>query len=394
MTKQLLLSSLLLLTLISLPTPTSAQTADLEVSGWIPYWREREGTRDARNHLKELDEINPFAYAVKQDGTLNDLMQINKSPWTRLIKDARAKKVRVVPTVMWSDSLNIDRVLRDSELRKKHIKSIVDVVKKGKFDGIDIDYEGKMAQSKIPFSLFLVELKVALGNKHLSCTIEARTPPESLYSTPRDIQYVNDFAIIGQVCDRVKIMAYDQQRADIKLNAQHSAVPYAPVADVDWVRKVMTLTAETIPKSKLVVGIPTYGYEFEIIANPGRYGGYAKVWALNPQYGEDTAKKYKTDIGRSEADEPFFTYRPSGTNPQLPADLNIPRNTPKYLETAVKAMTYANNTGQLVPFYLVTWSDAEAIKTKINLAQELGLRGVAIFKIDGAEDREIWDLLR
>ena len=389
-----LLFSILAVSLSALPSYTYAETSDLEVSGWIPYWAVSSGTKDARKNLDAFSVIFPFNYSVKSDGTLLDMGKIKQSAWKKLFSAAKKEDVLVIPTIMWSNTSAMYTTLSDKSLRTKHIKEITSMVRKQKFDGIDIDYEGKSAETYEGYALFLKELKKALGkSKILSCTIEARTPPDSLYRTiPTDLRYANDFNAIAKYCDRVNIMTYDQQRADIKLNDAHKGEAYIPVSDPAWVRKVIELTLQTIPKEKLSLGISTYGHEYEVIVHSEGYQEYAKTGAFNPSYGTKTAKQYKVTPERGNAGELSFTFFPIKTAPQFQYNAPIPKNTSSAGKVAAQSFAYTQATGLPSVFYYATWNDAEAIKQKVDLAREYDLAGVAIFKIDGNEDPKMWDI--
>ncbi|MEN9390398.1 MAG: hypothetical protein RLZZ283_498, partial [Candidatus Parcubacteria bacterium] len=217
--------------------PGVAFAAQLEVSGWIPYWGAATGTVDVSQHFDQLTEVNPFGYSVKSNGTLVDTFGVERGVWPAFMAEAKKKKVRVIPTVMWSDGEAIHKILSNTEKRRALATEIADLVKKKGYDGIDINFEGKQARTKEYFSLFLKGLYTKMGNKWVMCSIEARTPLDSRYlGTPpaSATQYANDHVQIGKYCDRVRIMAYDQGTADLRLNSTRSA-PYVAVADAAWV---------------------------------------------------------------------------------------------------------------------------------------------------------------
>ena len=374
----------------------AAKDSELEVSGWIPYWRDSQGIRDAKKNLNKIDMIFPFAFTMQSDGSINDLADLNSKEWKRFIKLAQKEGKKVVPTIMTSDAGTVHANLSYPDLRKKHIKNIVDMVEDGGFDGVDIDYEGKFTTTKDHFSDFLTELKDELGKgKILACTIEARTPPDSLYKeVPNPLLYSYDYAVIADVCDTVEIMAYDQQRADLKLNEKRAGLPYIPVADVDWVEKVVKLALKDIPAEKIMLGIPTYGRHWDVTVAPNWYKDYKSVGALNMPDMLDVAKEHKVKPVRNSAGEMGFSYLAKSSTVKFPKNLKIPKGTKDGNKVAAQALAYANKTGTEVTFRFASYSDVGAIEDKIKLAQEYNLRGVAFFKFDGEEDKKLWKLLK
>jgi len=396
-------SGMVALSLFTLTAPaTQASSGSLEITGWIPYWATAKGTADADANLSNITEVNPFGYSVKADGTLSDTMNLSDSNWQDLFRNAKRQGVKVVPTVMWSDTGSIYSILSDSSSRTRHINSIVQAVKQNGFDGIDIDYEGKSAETRDSYSAFLTELSAALykanPNAELDCTIEARMPLSARYSgtPPANIEYANDLPVINKVCDRVRIMTYDQDTADLQLNAAHSNTLYAPVSDTAWVKKVVDYMSTDISKKKMLIGVATYGTEWQAMSDPdGKGFTYTKLMALNPQSALNLAQQNGVTPSRNVSGELSFSFVDKNQTPLLPSNSQLqalaPQGTPSGLLAAAGALAYSKHTNKQAPVTFVTWSDAQAIQDKATLAKSMGVAGIAVFKFDGGEDPDMWN---
>lgn len=362
----------------------------IEVSGWIPYWRTATGTADALAHLDQFTEINPFGYTLDSQGLLADPMHIQNEPWTSLIAAAKAKGIRVIPTVMWSDSDAIHNTLSNAQKRVDLEDTLATLVQAENFDGIDIDFENKYAKDKAYFSTFLKGLYQRMGKKWVMCTIEARTPLAERYdgTPPADTGiYANDFNAINKYCDRVRLMAYDQGAIDVKLN-DAAAGPYIPVSDPKWVESVVKLAAQSISKNKLMIGIPTYGYEYTVRPLTEGYS-YDLQWAFNPKYALDLAAQFHLTPVRNSAGELYVAYQPQ-TMSTTTEDVSPYSN---LLAPPISVAHAASPVEGLGTFNIAWWSDAQAVADKVALAKKLGVRGVSIFKIDGGEDPGMWSVL-
>lgn len=373
----------LFLICFSFETASAVTVTTFDKAVWIPYWRKTEGASSTLQNLNVLTQISPFAFELQTDGSIKNALKIDEEPWPTLIAEAKKKKIKIYPSILSYPQTETEKydfwlVMAQRARRTAHIKDIVALVKKYKVDGIDIDYENKTAETRPYFSAFLKELSVALhkDKKNLICTVEARTPPESRYATTSKevlskVEYSNDYAVIGSVCDQVRIMAYDQAGDDRNLVNQNiaSGNMYKPVADIDWVEKIATLALREIPAKKIVLGIPTYGYKYEIKQQSGTSAPtYSRIGSMNFNYADDLAKSLHITPTRNSAGELSFTY---STTTDLDGN-------------------YLGGTKQ----YLVWYSDAQAIADKVKIAKLYKLGGVVIFKIDGGNDPRVWQVIK
>jgi spore germination protein YaaH len=275
---------------------------------------------------------------------------------------AKEKKVKVVPTVLWLHGNAIHQTLSSTSTRKAHVEDILSMVDRNGFDGIDIDYENKIVDTRYYFSRFLRELSegLHLKKKLLVCTIEPRTPVSSLFKVPpKSVERANDYVFINKYCDSVRLMTYDQATADLLLNkSKGDGVFYAPVADSDWVKKVIGETTKTISKKKIMLGVATYGYEYKVDTTDRDNPVYTRLRVIGNDAALQLASSTNSKVFTNVSGEKSFAYTDKGQ------------------------------------IHFITWSDANAIQAKVKISKQYGLKGVAIFKIDGEGDKNMWSVLR
>ena len=343
------------------PKPKSPQ---FFVSGWLPYWSKKEGVASLENNLSIFSEINPFSFGVNPDGTLRDTADIGNAPWTKLREAAQKENVAIIPTIIWADAPAMHQTFSDQQKLKNHIDAISAMLAQNNFSGVDIDYEGKDVADRDLFTTFLEALRKKLGSaeKTISCTVEARTQdnPPSGWTGTRAMSFANDYSALDSLCDSVRIMAYDQVfqvGGGKKIFDAPDETPTAPNADIRWVEKVMRYAMQSIKPEKLVMGVPTYGWEF-LITKTGTGYHYEKVRSVTYLQAVDEQMKNNSTLERTAGEEPFFVHdSPDGK-------------------------------------HLVTFSDAESVKQKIVLAKNLGIKGISLFKLDGQNDPQLFPSIK
>lgn len=254
-----------------LRTPESDQTLINDFSPYMTY-------------------IALFEYHFSSDGSLNDIND------AMAIKTAWSRRVNPLMTVTnltasgFSSQLT-HQVLNNPTLRQNLINNIVNVVTTKGYAGVNIDFEGNRAEDRDLYTGFLRELRDRLkpSARHLSIAVPAKTND----AIPWLKGY--DYGGIGSVVDLVFIMAYDWH---------HGASEPGPVAPINEVRQTIQFALEKIPKNKILIGLPFYGYNWTLPYKAGTvYRGISNQDAVH------LAMKYQVPIQYSvENQSPYFHY--------------------------------------------------------------------------------------
>jgi spore germination protein len=369
-------------------SPTKNQ-APFYYGVWLPYWQSVNGAQDVAQNLTTLDEVSPFSYEIGTGGMLIDDLGIGQGNWIPWFSAVRELGIKIIPTIAWFDGNGIYNMLSNTKTRQAEENKIAALVKSQGFDGIDIDFESMTEGTRPYYSLFIEGLAQRLHpqKKILTCTVEARTPPVDLYQTiPDSIIYPENYTVLNQNCDEVRIMAYDQDTINLTLdNEKGNGQLYAPVVDPAWVSQVLSMTLPYINPKKVMLGVPTYGYEYEVSWANG-ITDYSRVRAFDYLDAMDRADSLGITPTRNNADELSFTYT-SSTYIQVSPILDT-----TVFSASQPAILSGPNSSTSTTFF-VSFPDSQSIADEIALAKKAGLRGVMLFKADGDIDPLTWQYM-
>jgi spore germination protein len=334
-------------TVLPVAIPTAAPVAVTHpktgrtIAAWLPTTFDAEAARASFEANKDLlDEVSPFWYTADPD--TGQLVPETGARDRSLVESAHAADVLVIPSIHnVYDPTAILPMLNDPTRRAQHIAAIMQEIREYNFDGIDIDYEMLPASSSAAYGAFMRELSTALRaeNKLLTVAVHAKTAAEG------GLGEYQDWALLGDVTDRVRIMTYDLHWMG------GSAGPIAPLS---WVSEVAEYARAVVPPAKIQLGIPFYAYNWGEgeIARPQTWNDVQQI--IRERQPEVNLREQDAQ-GRVE--EAYFTYRENG-------------------KTRV-----------------VWFSTARSIESKLDFVEAEDLGGIAIWRL-GNEDPRNWTVIR
>ena len=226
---------------------TLAPAAEYKVTAWLVPWDNQAGIDSITRNVDYIDAISPFWYHVNEDGSLTVVKDGEDPVVTKLATD---NKIPLIPTISNSfDGKKISGFLNDPVQKKNAIKNIVDLVNGKKYDGIDIDYEGILSADMDAFTAFIKDLRAELNKTKKKLTIAIMSKTANSFKI-----YGNrgqDWPKLALYVDEFRIMAYDY--------GWRGSIPRS-IAPAYWVEDVIKYAVANVPKEKIYLGVPFYGY--------------------------------------------------------------------------------------------------------------------------------------
>lgn len=263
----------------------ATQAFAYRVSVWIPPWNQ-DALTSIQMNASAVSESNPVWYSWNADGSIAKNWNAENATWRAAMTGSA-----LIPTIQnvvngSFSATAVATMLATPDSREAHAAAIAQLVTNNVYDGIDVDYERVPYTSRADFSAFVNTLAAKLhgAGKKLSVTVYAKTGDVSW-----DGEGGEDFAAIGAAADSIKLMAYD--------NHWSSSAPGA-ITPLDWLDNCVTYAESTMPASKIMVGLPWYGYDWS--SSGGVLASYASATSV--------AQNNGVTIGRDSNGEATYTY--------------------------------------------------------------------------------------
>jgi len=284
----------------------------------------------------------------------------------------------------WSLSRPFSDAALTPESRKKFIDSAIQLMEKGHFDGLDIDWEyptgGGLKECNSPddpdyecniyrpqdkqnYTLLLQELRAALDNKgDYLLSIAAPAGDDKMEGLELDT--------IHQYVDFINLMTYDYYGAfDLDATAHQAGLynnpenPYDNAETYNIDSTVQQYLAVGVPASKLFLGLPLYGRAWSGVGSgPNSDGLFQPATGAAPGSWEPGVYDYK--------------HLHEGAKNGVPIDISA--DPAEYYFDVEARVPYLYN-----PYTGIfsTYEDVPSIQEKVDYAQEQGLGGVFFWEI-------------
>ncbi|MDQ0971341.1 spore germination protein [Neobacillus niacini] len=186
----------------------------------------------------------------------------------------------------------VHKVISEPGLRKVFISNIYSLLDSQDYQGVVIDFEMVRPQDRENLNQFIQQLAAKLHQFKMHVLIAL--PPMTGDKVP---QYYSgyDYQTLGKYADKLFLMTY---------NWHWPGGPSGPIAPINEIRPVLKYAVTVVPRSKLMLGIPQYAYDWTITGENRKGVSYSTQVAINRYINHESQVFYD-----EKAASPWFRYK-------------------------------------------------------------------------------------
>ncbi len=304
----------------------------------MAYFESSGSAQSLRTFAPYLNQIPTDTFAIGPKG------RISGTAPASALKFARSRGMQTFAVVSNFGKFGFvpftaHNIVTHPAIRTTAIQNMLAVVATYGYTGINIDFEAVPRKDRAAFTEFIHEVAQAMRSAGYLTLVSV---PAELQDNPKDSWAgAFDFKALGGEADILQVMTYDE-------NGPWG--PPGPVAGLDWVEPCAQFAVSVVPASKISLGVPAYGYDWNLTKGTGVQVYWKKIPALIAKVGAVP----QWDVTSSS---PYFSYTSaSGAN------------------------------------HVVWYENAESIPLKSALAVTYDLMGVSVFAL-GFEDQTFWEAI-
>lgn len=286
-----------------------------------------------REVLLYIDEILIFSYGFTAEGELIP-PQIDETWGIQEAWNQQVEPILVLTPFAETGTFNsgLIQILSENEtVQDNLIENLLETVREKGYVGVDVDFEYIRPEDRVGYADFVNRLRETMNENGYRVSV-ALAPKTSSYQ--KGLLYeAMDYHLLGQRANTVFLMTYEWG---------YTYGPPLPVAPLPNVRQVLEYALTEIPKEKIVLGIPNYGYSWPLPYERG----VTKARLIGNVEANVIAAERGVEIQYDERyQSPFFYYEIGGRR------------------------------------YEVWFEDVRSIYAKLQLAAEKDIRGVGYWNL-------------
>ena len=286
-----------------------------------------------REVLLYIDEILIFSYGFTAEGELIP-PQIDETWGIQEAWNQQVEPILVLTPFAETGTFNsgLIQILSENEtVQDNLIENLLETVREKGYVGVDVDFEYIRPEDRVGYADFVNRLRETMNENGYRVSV-ALAPKTSSYQ--KGLLYeAMDYHLLGQSANTVFLMTYEWG---------YTYGPPLAVAPLPNVRQVLEYALTEIPKEKIVLGVPNYGYSWPLPYERG----VTKARLIGNVEANVIAAERGAEIQYDERyQSPFFYYEIGGRR------------------------------------YEVWFEDVRSIYAKLQLAAEKDIRGVGYWNL-------------